>query len=656
MTLIEDLLDLQTPETIKLSPNCQQVLYSTEFSWGHKKGEHITTTIWLAETGHAKSSRQLTSGLYNDHWPKWNPDGDSIAFVSDRAKQSEQWAIYVLPLKVGGEPYPLTPAENEGEIECFELSPDGKFIAYASEEEKTPEKKAKEKDKDDAKVWGQDWRYNRLRIVHVATKKVTTLVSRDAHVDLLAWSGDGSKIVFSEVPSPDLDASFRDGTTVSIIDVTSKHIRQLCVFPSQIECLTWAEDDTIHFLGCWTAESVISSQMVYSIDLKADKPQYARCAHGEEDCACEMSKAGKDVALLVQHGMEDQIRILGGRVALSKPKEILAWDAAFTTDSDEMILAAGMGDSGSPAEVFTVTASGGAMVQLSNHGQGLEDHQFGAGNFLRCRSDDDEVDLDALYVTPSREAGKPSKPLPTMVFPHGGPYSRVTDTFNPSYQMWSTLLVNAGYGVLFPNYRGSSGRGEKFASYTRGGCGTVDYDDVITLTNLAIEEGYADKDNLLIAGWSQGGFLSFISSVRNGMHGKGWKFKAAIPGAGVTEADTLVLTSDIGDVQADLAGKPMWKCDKGDTSHRTGSALWEFKKAVEEGVIPPMLILHGEEDRRVPLEQAVGFRRALDSIGAPYEMVTYPREPHLFTERKHIVDMAERVLRFVDLHIGGGKA
>lgn len=58
----------------------------------------------------------------------------------------------------------------------------------------------------------------------------------------------------------------------------------------------------------------------------------------------------------------------------------------------------------------------------------------------------------------------------------------------------------------------------------------------------------------------------------------------------------------------------------------------------------------------MPLEQAVGFRRALDSIGAPYEMVTYPREPHLFAERRHIVDMAERVLRFVDVHIGGGKS
>ena len=66
-----------------------------------------------------------------------------------------------------------------------------------------------------------------------------------------------------------------------------------------------------------------------------------------------------------------------------------------------------------------------------------------------------------------------------------------------------------------------------------------------------------------------------------------------------------------------------------------------------------MLILHGEKDERVPLEQAAGFRRALEKARLPFEYVTYPREPHLIAERKHLVDMAERVLRFVDMVVGG---
>ena len=597
MTLIEELLDLQVPQTIKISPNAQHVLYSTTLPQAAKKGEHAVSTLWLADTGHTKSSRPLTSGLFFDHEPAWSPDGKSIAFISDRAKPGEQWAIYILPIEVGGEAYPITPVENERSIECFQFSPDGKFIAYVSADEKTADKKAKEKDKDDANVWGEDWPYSRLRVVHLATKRVTTLVSRDAHVADLAWSPDGSKIAFQENRSPDNESADLYGTTFSIVDVSSREISRLCTSPGGTGYLTWTEDHAIHFIGGLPAECTVSSNIVYSIDLKAEQTRYTRCAHGEADCAMGMSKAGKDITLLVQHGMEDQIQMLGGRILLSQKKEIRAWDAAFTTDSDEMILALAQSDSSCPDEVYTTTASGGALVQLSNHGASLEDKHFGSANFLRCRSDDDKVDLDGLYITPTPHPGKPSHPFPTIVMPHGGPYWRITATFNPTDDLWSPFLTNAGYGILLPNYRGGSGRGEQFAAYVRGGEGTLDYDDVITLTHHAITEGYADKDNLLIAGWSQGGFLSYLAAVRNSMHGKGWKFKAAIPGAGVSEGDTMVLTSDLGSFQAALGGRAPWECDADSISPPTNSALWEFKKAAEQAVIPPMLILHGEEDR-----------------------------------------------------------
>ena len=115
----------------------------------------------------------------------------------------------------------------------------------------------------------------------------------------------------------------------------------------------------------------------------------------------------------------------------------------------------------------------------------------------------------------------------------------------------------------------------------------------------------------------------------------------------------MCLTSDIGVVQADLFGKAPWQSSKYDNSGRDASALWEFKDALDNGVeIPPMLILHGEKDKRVPLEQAVGMRRALQAAKLPFEFVTYPREGHMIEERKHIIDMADRVVRFVDTHIG----
>ena len=660
MTLIEDLLDLQIPDAIKVSPNAQQVLYTTTLPLGHKKGDHEVSTLWLAETGKSKSSRQLTSGLYNDQAPKWCPDGNSVSFISDRAKQGEGKAIYLLPLKVGGEAYPLTPADNKREIDRTEWSPDGNFIAYVSVDEKTPEKKAKEQEKDDANVWGDDWELNRLRVLHVATQKVGTLVSRSTHIVDFVWNDEGTKIAFTDTPTPDIESPLTHGTHIWTVDVSSKEVNKVCHFPNSVQDLTWA-GDVLYFIGPVTPSSSVSADTVYTVEPTADKPSYERHAHGDEDCAWELRKVGRDVSVMVQSSVESHIRMLKGRTLFHKQRDIEAWDAAFTTDSDEMILALALGDTNSPPEVFTTTASGGALVQLSNHGEALVEHNFGVANFLSCPSTsvdgEQSIRLDGVFVTPQALAtadGRPNKPCPTVVMLHGGPYARNTDQFNPAYHMWTPILLSAGYAILLVNYRGSSGRGEKFAAYARGACGTYDYEDVITLIQHAIEQGSADKEKLIVAGWSQGGFLSFLCSVRNGQHEHGWKFKAVIPGAGVSDGDTLAFTSDIGSTQNDLTNKSPWKSKKSDTSNRIGSAIWEFAAAVKKGdIIPPILMLHGEQDKRVPIEQSIGFRRALEDAELPFEFVTYPREPHVFTERKHLVDMAARVVRFVDLHIGG---
>ena len=64
--------------------------------------------------------------------------------------------------------------------------------------------------------------------------------------------------------------------------------------------------------------------------------------------------------------------------------------------------------------------------------------------------------------------------------------------------------------------------------------------------------------------------------------------------------------------------------------------------------LPPVLILHGEKDERVPLSQAVTFHRAVRDQEAPVELVTYPREPHGIAERRHQLDLMRRVVAWYD--------
>ncbi|KAK5166073.1 uncharacterized protein LTR77_008334 [Saxophila tyrrhenica] len=660
MALLDKILDLPIPKTIKISPDCRQVLYSTTPIT--KTGEHEVSTIWLADTGHQGSARQITLGEYNDHSPRWCPDGKSIAFISDRAKAGEQWAIYSHTLGEEGEPQVLTPAGNEKKIERFEFSPDGKTIAYLSADEKSAEKKAKDKEKDDPMVWGEDWAFNRLRVVDVATKKVATLVSRSAHITELAWSDDGSRIAWLEVTTPNIESPYLHGTKASIINLAAIPSGGPWPFSTKLHSLQWA-GDKLHALGFRSQESTISNNAVYSLDTTSSSPAWADPTYGLEECPEELGKADRDIVVKVEAGPQDQLHMFGGRPIFSKDQELKTWDAAFTTDSDELIIAVATSDVNHPPEVHSITASGGALIQLSSHARahGLQDHHFGHPEFLSCASEDGAIELDAVYITPPhltpQNQRTPPKPLPTVVFIHGGPHSRVTNQFDGTYHLWGPLLLEAGYALLLPNYHGNSGRGSDWANCARGAVGTVEYDDIIALVNDAVRNGYSDPERLVVSGWSQGGFLSYLACVRNGLHGEGWKFRAAIPGAGVSDWDTMTMTSDVGATfQSDMAGKSPWRSDKPDVANRKGSAIWEFQAAVEAAVeIPPVLMVHGEKDERVPVSQAVGFRRALQGQGLGFEMVVYPREEHIIKERRHVRDMAERVVGFVGKHLGPGE-
>ena len=122
----------------------------------------------------------------------------------------------------------------------------------------------------------------------------------------------------------------------------------------------------------------------------------------------------------------------------------------------------------------------------------------------------------------------------------------------------------------------------------------------------------------------------------------------------------MALTSDLGSAfQPELHnGRVMWNMDSNDTRNRQASPLWEFSHAMKRSqesntmVIPPMLILHGEEDTWCAVSNAWGMRRALESQKLPSELVTYPCQGQIFSEQKFWIDMALRVRRWCDTYIG----
>ena len=663
----ESLCDLQVPNTIRFSSDGHKVLYSTNLTWNHAKVKNPASTLWLASTSQAESSRQLTSGLFEDRDPQWLPDGKRVAFLSDRAKAGGSSAVWILTVGEdgGGEPYPITSTDNTQRIETFSLCPSGKMLAFISPDEKSSERKEKEEKEDtDAEVWGDDWEYARLQIVDVDSKEVSTVIGDSKHVIEASWSPDGKKLAFQHSQSPDSEEPTLTGTTISTVEVASGQITDLCTIHNELSDLTWAPDGKVYFITGTPAHMAAAGKAVYVVDPEATSPSYTKIAGGEYDDADMIKVCGSEMMVSFQHRLESWIGRLGKEILVKKDTDIEAWDCFFDASSGKSIVAAGLSDINNPSEVFIIR--GEETIKLSNHGKQLKGRTFGSSFVLSCPSSDGEVELDGLYLTPAEAAGsdgKPKAPLPTFVMIHGGPPDRNCKCFDSYYFMWAPYILSKGYGVLFPQYRGSLGRGEKFAAYNSGGTGTKAYDDVITITDKAISNGLADANNLIVGGYSQGGFMTFLSAVRNGLHNHGWRFKACIAGAGITDIDSLSLTSKHGstfDIELN-EGRVIWTMERDDVSSRVASAIWEVAGAVrmakEHGqpVIPPMLIIHGAADLTCPTSQSEGFRRALRAHDLPYEFVCYPRQEHLIKEQKFWIDMLERIGRWCDTYIGPGK-
>ena len=120
------------------------------------------------------------------------------------------------------------------------------------------------------------------------------------------------------------------------------------------------------------------------------------------------------------------------------------------------------------------------------------------------------------------------------------------------------------------------------------------------------------------------------------------RFKAAVVGGGPTDWTMLSATSDLPSFESALTGGAAWDA----TTRRLADGRSPLVHA--GSITTPLLILHGQEDKRVPLHQAVALHRALRNRGVPVELVTYPREPHAVHERRHQADILRRVRAWYD--------
>lgn len=247
----------------------------------------------------------------------------------------------------------------------------------------------------------------------------------------------------------------------------------------------------------------------------------------------------------------------------------------------------------------------------------------------------DGQEIVALLTLPQ---GVEASNLPLILLPHGGPHG-VRDSM-AVMDSDAKVLATHGYAVLQPNFRGSGGFGSAFLTSGYKKWGTMMIDDMTDGVKHLISQGIADPRRIAVYGASYGGYASLMSVIREPD-----LYRCAINFVGMSdlalmykEGDTT--ESDVGvDTLEDYIGRS-------DEVLKGQSAIHNLDK-----LKVPVFIIHGAEDRRVPLVQAEVLKKAFDERGHPYEWLVKEKEGHGFYNAENEKERWERMLAFLNKHM-----
>ncbi|NWQ93971.1 ACPH enzyme, partial [Burhinus bistriatus] len=226
------------------------------------------------------------------------------------------------------------------------------------------------------------------------------------------------------------------------------------------------------------------------------------------------------------------------------------------------------------------------------------------------------LDFDAILLRPSE--GPATQKHPLVVMPHGGPHS----IFTAGWMLYPAALCRVGFAVLLVNYRGSLGFGQDSVTSLPGNVGTQDVHDVQLCVEQVLQEESLDAGRVALVGGSHGGFLAchLLGQFPDTYH-------ACVVRNPVVNIASMVATTDIPDWCLTETGLPYVPDTLPDPAQWTEMLCKSPMRYVDQ-VRAPVLLMLGEDDRRVPPQQGLEYYRALKARGVPTRLLLYPGNNH----------------------------